>query len=174
MTGNPLKKCDFRFFYAKNDLCQLNTAFSNCCKSRFCNSFSFRTSNHSNFPTVQKNWKKCRFLPDLQLICNSYKKKVRKSGISKGGGCRFNGVIGSYRAPSLPLLLRINADQNTKRRSYGDSNTNNDNRIFRYHCGPVCPGNTLCTRGSGLKNDADLFISMDEGGQMIRSRSPTG
>ena len=38
----------------------------------------------------------------------------------------------------------------------------------------VCPGNTLCTRGSGLKNDADLFISMDEGGKMIRSRSPTG
>lgn len=55
MTGNPLKKCDFRFFYAKNDLCQLNTAFSNCCKFCFCNSFSFRTSNHSNFPTVQKN-----------------------------------------------------------------------------------------------------------------------
>jgi hypothetical protein len=112
-----------------------------------------------------------RFLSGFEKV---KKKQVRKSGIYKGGGCRFNGVIGSYRVPSLPLLLRINADKNTKRRSYGDSNTNNDNRILRYHCGPVCPGNTLCTRGSGLKNDADLFISMDEGGQMIRSRSPTG
>jgi hypothetical protein len=123
-------------------------------------------------------YKKIKKKADFWPICNSFatvtKKQVRKSGISKGGGCRFNGVIGSYRAPSLPLLLRINADQNTKRRSYGDSNTNNDNRIFRYHCDPVCPGNTLCTRGSGLKNDADLFIAMDEGGQMIRSRSPTG
>ena len=74
MTGNPLKKCDFRFFYAKNDLCQLNTAFSNCCKFRFCNSFSFRTSNHSNFPTVQKIEKNADFCP----ICNSFATVTKK------------------------------------------------------------------------------------------------
>ena len=71
MTGNPLKKCDFRFFYAKNVLCQLDTAFSDCCKFRFCNSFSFRTSNHSNFPTVQKN-------ADFCQICNSFATVTKK------------------------------------------------------------------------------------------------
>ena len=74
MTGNPLKKCDFRFFNAKNDLCQLNAAFLTVAKSVFATVFLLE------LPTIQISqlYKKIEKNADFCPICNSFATVTKK------------------------------------------------------------------------------------------------
>lgn len=134
--------------------------------------FLYSTSNHPLFPSVQEKLKKWRFSADLQQICNSGK----KTGLKIGNHCRRMlpvqwGYPKFYSSPLLSESIINQQYRNLKGGFYGAFDHAVYHLSFLFYCSdryfrdPLCPG--------GIQVEHTRGVLIQEGGQMIRLRSPT-